>query len=298
MNTSEKSTAFTVEKPIGHAITFEHEIEWLLSTPRLPVDLILILIQIRKKLGWTTKSMNANLQQGIGEKTDNPLMGQLIANEGIISASVDCLGLSAEVKITAVDHVVCLSVHDLRELFELPKPFMPSMTEPGWEPPGSNDPFMPAQPERIEKSPEIGWSDGFVMPEQYMRMGQAVNADMWGCENLPHDLETMFTVMIGAAHVIRVSIMGVICTYDNEGNLHGSLAISESDMELVVYLHGKYVSASFFTCGTSNPRPAIDALHIEFDPIQTDVTAMVRGKDVPFFYKGLLLRGGQTTVWE
>lgn len=298
MNASATTAAFDVKKAsLAHNVSFEHTVEWLDNAPRLPVDLALVLIEIRKKLGWTMQSINVTLVEGIGEHSDNPVIGTLVADEGVLSLSVDVLGLSADLSTQSINTLSYVSVNDVRLLLESSQPFMPSMTEEGWIPPGLDDPFMKQDPNEQEFSPENGWPAGFQKPEEYMRMGQGVNGDMFDCAALPEDPESFFFAMINAARETRVSIMGVM--FRREGlNLHGSLAISESSMDMFVLPEYRRAYISFFTCGNSNPRPSLDYLHAAFDGDQTNVSGFVRGREVPFLYTGVLERGMQKTVWD
>ncbi len=300
MNASLTTAAFDVSTESRNLESISYTLENLSSSPRLPVDLTLVMIEIRKKLGWTTELINSTLLEGIGEGSLNPVSGKLIALEGSIEAFVLADGTAATIRIHP-SHTTIESINEseVRQMIESSTPFVPSMTDPTWTQPGLDDPFMRKDPQSQDpRSAEIGWPENYVMPEKYMRMGQEVNGDLWECVNLPDDPESMFMAMINAARETRVSIMGAI--FQRFGrNLHGSLAISESDMELVVYPDDRFAQASFFTCGNSNPRPSLDYLHTAFDAAITHVRGFVRGRAVPFSYVGIAVRGGSgSTVWQ
>ncbi len=299
MNASLSVAAFDVQHELGNVLPTDYRLNNLQSAPRLPVDLALVMIEMRKKMGWTTELINCALLDGIGEGTKNPVTGKIVAPEGSIEAFVDADGTSAIVRITPSNESDIVGESDVRSMIETSVPFMPSMTDPAWNQPGLSDPFMRKDAQSQDpRSAEMGWPEEYVMPEGYMRMGQAVNGELWECTNLPDNPESMFLGLINAARETRVSIMGVI--FKREGRkLHGSLAISESDMELVAYPDERFAQASFFTCGNSNPRPSLDYLHTAFDAAITHVEGYVRGRAIDFRYPGMLVRGGtRTTVWQ
>jgi len=263
------------------------------------VDLVLVLMQIRKKLGWTTLSLQGALHEGIGEGLLNPAEGNLVASQGSLHAVVNKEGTAAKIKIVPNESLDRpLNPTELRSMLEEAQPFMPPMNDKLWTPPGLDDPFMKVDPDPDAISPERGWPQGFKMPWTYARMGQEVNGDFYGCTDLPTEPEQLFLQMIEAARSTRVSIMGVFAANDAMGRGRVSLTINESEMTLLTFPAEQAAFAIFFTCGNANPRPAIDALHRAFHAKLTKVMALVRGNDASFYYEGALKEADTQTQWE
>jgi S-adenosylmethionine/arginine decarboxylase-like enzyme len=297
MNATPTTAAFDVQREPGKVLPTEYRLNNLQSAPRLPVDLALVMIEVRKALNWTTRSFNTKLLEGISEKSLNPVEGVLTAEEGTMRAFVNAAGSQARVFVFPELHTDVPVQGEMRDIFTTSQPFMPSMTDPLWTPPGLDDPFMKADP-NADVSRERGWPTNYAMPWSYGRFGQAVNGDLHDCRNLPDGPEDLFLRFIDAAKQIRVSIMGVMSSSLPTGG-YASLAISESDMELKFFRPQRLAYATFFTCGNSNPRPAIDVLHRSFAAGVTQVDAYARGRDVQFSYEGAIVRGGTgRTVWK
>jgi S-adenosylmethionine/arginine decarboxylase-like enzyme len=289
--------AFDVKNEAKDVLPTIHTLNNLEHAPRLPVDLALLLIEIRKNLEWTTRSFNTALLGGISDTSLNPVRGNLIAEEGEIFAEVSGDGTKASVRITPSTREKIMVDNNMHERFNTSQPFMPSMTDPLWTPPGLNDPFMKVDA-TAEVTRERGWPANFNMPWTYGRFGQGVNGDLHDCKNLPEDVEDLFLRFINAARETRVSIMGVMASNLPNGG-YASLAISESDMELRFFRKQRLAYATFFTCGNSNPRPALDKIHQSFDAGVTRVDGYVRGRDVPYMYEGTIVRGGNNqTIWK
>jgi hypothetical protein len=79
--------------------------------------------------------------------------------------------------------------------------------------------------------------------------------------------------------------------------LHNSLDISESNIK--IDFAENVVLATKFTCGKTDPAAIDKELHRQYDAGVTYIEAMVRGKDRPEMYHGIIVRGGTgNIVWD
>ncbi|MFO0920420.1 MAG: adenosylmethionine decarboxylase [Candidatus Saccharimonadales bacterium] len=116
--------------------------------------------------------------------------------------------------------------------------------------------------------------------EDDRHIGRHLVSDMWKCQKLADDVESLEKIILNACHVANATILGVSSHKFEPQGVTVMVLLAESHISLHSWPEYNYVAIDVFTCGKDmDPQSAIDYLENCLKPEKVETKKIIRGEN-------------------